>query len=387
MTTKGTRTFVLLLVALLLTFSGVFPMQVVAGKDEKLESGLTEMAATVLDSIYRSQCDATAQYRIDYDLLTSEAREIVSSAVNTQSSKFSMRKAVGRHTRMAVRTNVISLGINDNDTAMMQVYLVADETRTDPESGKSLAEMVTKGPGKSTVGTLLDVGFRKENGIWKVSEISSPEFNGGLFASKISSAPPEQTNVVKSGDPDAQASRCLAEIHPAGIAPSAVNKEKAIAYARKHALKKKYNKDYRNYVGHDCTNFTSQCLFAGGFRPVMKNGNIKDVKQWWYRHNKQNVPAKETCTLTWRTASLFPRFVKAVKRGRYVVATGATWEHGDLMAIDFEKDGKIDRQMIITGTDEYWWPIICSHSDDRLDVPVLDFFDSHKEAEWYVYHY
>ena len=60
------------------------------------------------------------------------------------------------------------------------------------------------------------------------------------------------------------------------------NREKAVAYARQYALLPN-TKDWKNYeaYGGDCTNFVSQCLFAGGI-PFDHQGKYVTQKWYWY---------------------------------------------------------------------------------------------------------
>ena len=60
------------------------------------------------------------------------------------------------------------------------------------------------------------------------------------------------------------------------------NREKAVEYARKYALVPN-TKEWKNYeaYGGDCTNFVSQCLFAGGI-PFDHQGKYVTHKWYWY---------------------------------------------------------------------------------------------------------
>jgi len=66
----------------------------------------------------------------------------------------------------------------------------------------------------------------------------------------------------------------------------AYNREKAVAYAHKWALKR--NPRYMDFhgIGGDCTNFISQCLQAGG-APM----NYKKTFGWYYSNASDRAPA------------------------------------------------------------------------------------------------
>lgn len=75
------------------------------------------------------------------------------------------------------------------------------------------------------------------------------------------------------------------------------NREKAIAYAKKWALSR--NPKYHNFddLGGDCTNFISQCLYAGA--PVM---NFDKHLGWYYFSLDRRGPA-------WTSVGAFHRFL------------------------------------------------------------------------------
>ena len=60
------------------------------------------------------------------------------------------------------------------------------------------------------------------------------------------------------------------------------DRSKAVAYARKYALN--YNTDYKDFNsnGGDCTNYISQCLYAGG---INQSSNWKPYSDNWIRVN------------------------------------------------------------------------------------------------------
>ncbi|MGN1208266.1 MAG: amidase domain-containing protein [Christensenellales bacterium] len=63
------------------------------------------------------------------------------------------------------------------------------------------------------------------------------------------------------------------------------NRKKAVEYAKKYAFE--YNNDFYNFtsIGGDCTNFISQCLFAGGLEmDYSQNG-------WFYQSIYQRSPS------------------------------------------------------------------------------------------------
>ena len=74
----------------------------------------------------------------------------------------------------------------------------------------------------------------------------------------------------------------------------------AVAYAKQYALHP--NKRWGNYepYGGDCTNFTAQCLYAGGIPFDETNQDI--LKQWYWHTDKHRVPS-------WTGADFFKTYL------------------------------------------------------------------------------
>lgn len=63
------------------------------------------------------------------------------------------------------------------------------------------------------------------------------------------------------------------------------NRAKAVEYAKKWAFS--FNEEYYNFthLGGDCTNFVSQCLFAGGLKMDVRSDG------WYYMSLSDRAPA------------------------------------------------------------------------------------------------
>lgn len=107
------------------------------------------------------------------------------------------------------------------------------------------------------------------------------------------------------------------------------NREAAVAYAHKWAYGR--NPDYYDYeeIGGDCTNFASQCVFAG--TGVM---NFTPTFGWYYRTANDKAPA-------WTGVSYFHNFMTRTEEseGPFAIETTLTdMEVGDIVQLQFEPD-------------------------------------------------
>ena len=136
------------------------------------------------------------------------------------------------------------------------------------------------------------------------------------------------------------------------------NREKAVEYARKHALK--YNPHYFHFdgIGGDCTNFISQCLLAGG--GVM---NYNKYYGWFYVNADNRAPS-------WSSVKYLERFLLSNSKPGFVakVVPINELEVGDIIQLR-QNPEDFNHAVIITKitTDEIF---VCSHSYDALDKPL-----------------
>ncbi|MGN0534818.1 MAG: amidase domain-containing protein [Eubacterium sp.] len=137
------------------------------------------------------------------------------------------------------------------------------------------------------------------------------------------------------------------------------NREKAVNYAMKWALSR--NPQYYNFdgLGGDCTNFASQCLYAGC--GVM---NYEKDVGWYYNSINDRSAA-------WSSAEYLHKFLLNNKSTGPFAAQVSVWhlEIGDY--IQLNNDFEYYHTLIITGFDR-GVPLVCAHTDDsymrRLDT-------------------
>lgn len=129
------------------------------------------------------------------------------------------------------------------------------------------------------------------------------------------------------------------------------DREKACNYAEKWALLR--NSNYLNFdgIGGDCTNFASQCLYAG----VGVMNYTKDVG-WYY-----NSPGDRAAA--WSDAGYFRKFMLTNNSiGPIGVARSInSLDLGDFISLD---DGTHPyHTLIVTGFHNNT-PLVCAHTDD-----------------------
>ncbi|MBR3771396.1 MAG: amidase domain-containing protein [Clostridium sp.] len=130
-----------------------------------------------------------------------------------------------------------------------------------------------------------------------------------------------------------------------------------VSYATKWALKR--NPEYYSFdkIGGDCTNFISQCLYAGA-----KRMNYTMTFGWYYNSVSSRSPS-------WTGAPFLNRFLKTnEKTGPQAVFVQQ--EHltpGDIIQLQDEAGRIYHSLFVVSVKDEI---LICAHDDDSFFRPL-----------------
>ncbi|MCY9666285.1 amidase domain-containing protein [Paenibacillus alginolyticus] len=108
----------------------------------------------------------------------------------------------------------------------------------------------------------------------------------------------------------------------------------------------------------DCTNFVSQCLFAGG-APMDYTG--KRDSGWWYAGKKGN---QELWSFSWAVANSLQKFLSHSRRGLqgHVVDDPSELQPGDTISYDWDGDGRYQHNTIVIGKDANGMPLVNAHT-------------------------
>ena len=138
-------------------------------------------------------------------------------------------------------------------------------------------------------------------------------------------------------------------------------RDKVVSYARKWALKR--NPKYYDFsaIGGDCTNFVSQCVYAG-----CRIMNYNLFSGWFYTSPSLRAPA-------WSGVDEFYNFATTNKSVGFYAETVSIDKImvGDVIQLGNSKSD-FYHAFIVTKIDinEIY---VCSHSVDRLDFPLSYF--------------
>lgn len=138
------------------------------------------------------------------------------------------------------------------------------------------------------------------------------------------------------------------------------NREAAVAYARKWALGR--NPEYYDFekLGGDCTNFASQCIYAG-----TRTMNFTSVLGWYYRSSYER-------TASWTGVEyLYDFLINNRGIGPYArVVPQREAKPGDIVQLGTEK-GDFYHSPVITAVTPTI--MVAAHTFDALDRPLYSY--------------
>ena len=143
------------------------------------------------------------------------------------------------------------------------------------------------------------------------------------------------------------------------------NRARAVEYARRWALSR--NPLFVNFAGRggDCTNFVSQCVYAGCCQM-----NFTPDYGWYYIDQNDRAPAWSSVEFFYDFITGRPEFINMNAGigpyGLEVDSTGAI--EGDVVQLA-DETGDFYHTLIISGFSE-GQTLVCAHTNDALDKPL-----------------
>lgn len=115
-----------------------------------------------------------------------------------------------------------------------------------------------------------------------------------------------------------------------------------------------YNPEFETFTV-DCTNYVSQCLYAGG---APMHGAPDRSAGWWYQSGQWSYSWSVAHSLRWYLSGSTTGLV-----GREVESAGDL-SPGDVICYDFEGDGRYDHTTIVVSKDAEGMPLVNAHTDN-----------------------
>jgi hypothetical protein len=130
----------------------------------------------------------------------------------------------------------------------------------------------------------------------------------------------------------------------------------------------------------DCTNYVSQCLFAGG-APMNYTGNRSTG--WWYRDQ-----GKTDWSFSWSVAHSLYWYLNSSRTGLTAqrVQSPLDLDIGDVILYDWDGNGEYQHSTIVTAFDGNGMPLVNAHTSNSRHR-YWDYRDSYAWSEKTVYRF
>ncbi|WP_309119015.1 amidase domain-containing protein [Paenibacillus sp.] len=151
---------------------------------------------------------------------------------------------------------------------------------------------------------------------------------------------------------------------------SLYDREAARDYAERH-----WNEPNPQFIHFDvdCTNYVSQCLYAGGAPMTYSAGRESG---WWYRGRSGN---REHWSYSWTVAHALHWYLMGGRNEGLAAdraADPADLSIGDVICYDFDGDGRFEHSAIVTGADGSGMPLVNAHTTNSR-ARYWDYRDSY----------
>ncbi|WP_330334187.1 amidase domain-containing protein [Streptomyces sp. NBC_00536] len=215
----------------------------------------------------------------------------------------------------------------------------------------------------------------KPGGAWELTSIASKE-NGPVAVNEptLAKAAVVQDDGQTYPDGTPASTKYPAPAKPKAKTGGAYDYAAMATYAEKYW--KNYNPAYRQFngAGGDCTNFISQSLKAGGWKNAP--GSTSDYRDWWYDGSLQ--------TDSWAGANEWAWFTNSNNRAPNL-AYVYQLDVGDILQMDFNRDGSKDHSMIVTYRSSAGTPYVTYHSTNTYRKSVASLIASYPNAVYFAY--
>jgi hypothetical protein len=133
-----------------------------------------------------------------------------------------------------------------------------------------------------------------------------------------------------------------------------------------------FNPNYLFFEHDDCTNFVSQCLFAGN-APMNYTG--KRELGWWYQGKSGN---RELWSFSWAVADSLSRFLTGGAKSWHAekVDSPQNLAIGDVISYDWDGNGHYQHSAIVTEMDANGMPLVSAHTNNSKNR-YWDYRDSY----------
>lgn len=302
------------------------------------------------------------------------------SDTQTRTEKSALSELRGRQTRLARLGEKYSAG--STKVTLDATRVTGRTAKADVTEITSLTYAKTKGNEPKSTGFQAhhELTFKADrHGVWQLTKVKDTD-DGYLAVNQVAQ-PTVAVKTATAGDDNPPSAAKSATTWPAPakaktLTGGAYDYKAMVTYATKYW--KNYNSAYPDYngagAGGDCTNFVSQSLKAGGWKHAP--GYTYDFHKWFGNADIQSDSFVGVNEFSW--------FALSSKRVTSL-ANVYQMDLGDVLQMDFNKDGSKDHSMIVTYRSPQGVPYVSYHSTNTYNRSVASLVASYPTAAFYAY--
>ncbi|MEU5310658.1 amidase domain-containing protein [Streptomyces sp. NPDC021562] len=331
------------------------------------------------DAVFTDRTQALVHGAAQQQTTSRFSGDVRLSSTQTRDENKALSQLRGRQSSIAKLGETYSAG---------STQVTLDATRVTGRTAKAdVTETTTLTYAKAAKGQPKNTGFQAHHeltfkadrqGVWQLTRIQDTD-DGGLAVNTLSKPSVKAPATGDDGNTTPDAPRAATTRNPVAVPKTLTggtyDYKAMAAYAEKYW--NNYNPDYPDFNNHtaggDCTNFVSQSLKAGGWKHVP--GYVYDYTKWFGNADIQSDSFVGVNEWSW--------FAQNSKRTT-PLANVYQAEVGDVIQMDFDRDGSKDHTMIVTYKAN-GIPYVTYHSNNTYRRSLASLIASYPNAYYYAY--
>ncbi|MER6536314.1 amidase domain-containing protein [Streptomyces sp900105755] len=331
------------------------------------------------DAVFTDRTQALVQGASQKKQTSRFSGDVRLSSTQSRDENTALSRLRGRQSTIAKAGETYSAG---------STQVTLDATRVTGRTAKAdVTETTTLTYAKAASGTPKTTGFQAHHeltfraarqGSWQLTNIKDTD-GDGLAVNTLSRPSVKAPATGDDGNTTPDAPRAATTRNPTPVPKTLTggtyDYKAMAAYAEKYW--NNYNPNYPNYnnetAGGDCTNFVSQSLKAGGWKHVP--GYVYDYTKWFGTADIQSDSFVGVNEWSW--------FAQNSKRTT-PLANVFQAQVGDVIQMDFNRDGSKDHTMIVTYVAN-GVPYVTYHSNNTYRRSLASLVASYPNAYYYAY--
>ncbi|MEU0784112.1 amidase domain-containing protein [Streptomyces sp. NPDC006173] len=346
--------------------------------DPKVDASTKATFQKLADAVFTDRTDALVDNGKSKRNTSRFSGDVRLSSTQTRAEKSALSQLEGRKDRLATlgekyRAGNTTVSLDRTQVKGRHATVTVTETTT-------LTYDKTKATEPKTTGFQAhhELTFKADRqGDWQLTGVRDTD--DGVAVNQVATTPlVAAPKTADDGPPTATRSATTPNpaAKPKNLTASGYDYKAMAAYAAKYW--KTYNPAYPDFngegAGGDCTNFVSQSLKAGGWKHVP--GYTNDFHNWFGTADIQSDSFIGVNEFSW--------FALSSKRVTSL-ANVYQLDIGDVLQMDFNKDGSKDHSMIVTYRSPQGVPYLSYHSTNTYNRSVASIIASYPNAAYYAY--